>query len=168
MVSTQHRGKDIVIGVSEQRRFWDKVSIPSGDDCWDWFGTKNESGYGNLIIGGRGGKMMKSHRLSWLINRGDIGEGLCVLHKCDNPACVNPKHLFLGTKKDNTRDMIAKGRNSPPPHSYGENHHHAKFDKSVALSIRNDSRPASALSKIYGVCEETIYRIKNRKTWATT
>jgi len=86
-------------------RFWKKVKkIKNG--CWEWVGATT-CGYGRI---GVCGKTVIAHRLSWVWANGKIPKGLCVLHKCDNRPCVNPKHLFLGTKKDNTRDCIRKGR----------------------------------------------------------
>lgn len=95
-------------------RFWTRVSKSDDfDSCWEWTGTKDKDGYGKLSIGGRkvnGGKIYTAHRLSWMLNYGVIPNGLWVLHRCDNPCCCNPKHLFLGTVKDNVDDMRAKGR----------------------------------------------------------
>ena len=75
--------------------------------CWRWTGTKHYSGYGCFRVLG---KMWRAHRLSWVIHNGIIPDELCVLHRCDEPECVNPKHLFLGTQKDNLYDCINKGR----------------------------------------------------------
>ena len=80
--------------------------MPSG--CWH-HETATIVNYGNIIYLG---KYMKTHRASWLVHRGSIPEGLCILHRCDNRRCVNPEHLWLGTKTDNMADMVAKGRNA--------------------------------------------------------
>lgn len=93
-----------------EERFWSKVEFIPEHPCWEWNAAKNETGYGKMSSGIRGEGNLKAHRASWIINRGPIPEGACVLHKCDNPGCVNPNHLFLGTKKDNSQDMIKKGR----------------------------------------------------------
>ena len=84
--------------------------VPSG--CWEWKLYKNPLGYGVVSFGKRGQpkRITGAHRLSWIVYRGSIPDGLCVLHKCDNPSCINPDHLFLGTNADNMRDMAAKGR----------------------------------------------------------
>lgn len=88
-------------------RFWDKVSRPEG--CWKWTGVKNQFGYGRLRTGK---SMIVAHRVSWQIHNGPIPKGMSVLHKCDNPECTNPEHLFLGTYSDNAKDMVAKKRHN--------------------------------------------------------
>lgn len=89
-------------------RFWDKVLV--GDGCWEWqAGTQKHNGYGSFSMNGRD---VKAHRVSWLLWYGEIPKGLRVLHRCDNPPCIRPDHLFLGTQKDNVLDAVAKGRHS--------------------------------------------------------
>jgi hypothetical protein len=89
-----------------KKRFLAKVRKVEGG-CWLWTGGHNASGYGTTKIKANS---YLAHRVSWTIHRGEIPEGLFVCHHCDNPPCVNPDHFFLGTKKDNTQDSIAKGR----------------------------------------------------------
>ena len=93
-----------------EERFFDKVHKTSS--CWIWTGSKNRKGYGQMSFGRRGTKPVQAHRASWCIHFVYLPKGLWVLHRCDNPSCVNPRHLFLGTAQDNTDDMFRKGRAS--------------------------------------------------------
>ena len=90
-------------------RFWNKVQKGNKNSCWNWLGAKNPKGYGLLGIQY---PERRSHRFSWYLHNGKIPKKLFVLHSCDNPSCVNPNHLFLGTAQDNTNDMIKKGRDN--------------------------------------------------------
>lgn len=81
--------------------------VDKSGECWEWIGNKNSLGYGMIWYEG---KNIRSHRVSYFIKNGEFNDKLFVCHKCDNPKCVNPEHLFLGTSKDNMRDMIKKGR----------------------------------------------------------
>lgn len=92
-----------------KQRFWKRVEkLDSG--CWIWTGSKNVGGYGLVGSGGKGGKYLLTHRYSYTIHKGEIPQGMYVMHSCDNPSCVNPDHLSLGTPKDNTLDAKNKGR----------------------------------------------------------
>ena len=88
-------------------RFWKYTAKADPDQCWLWTGYKSGSGYGSLKIDG---KQRSAHRLSWELAHGPVPDGLSVLHRCDNPICVNPGHLWLGTPRQNMEDMAAKGR----------------------------------------------------------
>jgi hypothetical protein len=97
-------------------RFWKYASDQPGLDCWEWQGGKTAAGYGELGVGTN--KTMYAHRLSYRIYRGDIPRGLYICHACDNPGCVNPAHLFLGSDADNQRDKIQKGRSKNQRKTY--------------------------------------------------
>lgn len=94
--------------VKNEERFWAKVAKLGVCSCWEWTGWRKETGYGRVRIDGR---ILYAHRVSWILANGPIPDDLRVLHRCDNPPCVNPDHLFLGTQGDNNADRDAKGRN---------------------------------------------------------
>lgn len=91
-------------------RFWKFVNKKEENECWEWIGGRDDHGYGNFQLGPK--CCVKAHRFSYDLNVGEIPHGLMILHKCDNPTCVNPNHLMMGTMKDNVHDMLAKGRDA--------------------------------------------------------
>lgn len=140
-------------------KLWRFVDVCGADECWNWTGNKKtDFGYG--LIGHRRGYALRAHRVSWILVNGQIPTGMVVCHKCDNPACVNPHHLFLGTKKDNTHDMMRKGRMKKPPVRHGESHHNVTIPDSELPHIKNSRDSASALAVKYGVSHQTIRRIR--------
>lgn len=104
-----NRGRPIGSTTPIKDRLLRKIKINDVTDCWEWQGGKNNVGYG-MIRDEHG--MRTTHRVSYEEHKGNIPKGMCVCHSCDNPKCVNPDHLWLGTKKDNWQDMINKGRNN--------------------------------------------------------
>lgn len=130
------------------------------DECWPWTGAKRQNGYGHK---GWRGKQYLAHR--WMYERrvGPIPEGMVVCHACDNKWCVNPAHLFVGTQKDNVRDMYAKNRQADRK---GEKCGTSKLTEKEVLEIRAASDAKNvALAKQYGVSASLISQIRNRKTW---
>jgi hypothetical protein len=117
------------------QRFWSKVDVRGPDECWPWKASK-VSGYGQMSVAGQPGPA-RAHVVSWELHHGST-HGACVLHRCDNRACVNPGHLFLGSMADNTHDMIAKGRQKwwPGPKARGEHNGQAKLTDAQVREIR--------------------------------
>lgn len=143
-------------------RFWPKVDKRGSDECWPWRGAKSKSGYGIVRVGG---KRRRVHRLAYAFVNGPIPEGMHVLHRCDNPPCCNPNHLFLGTHAENMADMAKKGRQRGPK---GENHHKAKLTTADVRTIR-EWYPAGwtqrNLAAAFGVSQTIIGRIVRRDIW---
>lgn len=140
-------------------RFEAKVAFCPKSGCWLWTGHRYSQGYGAFHVAG---KVVRSHRIAWQFYCGRIPPGLWVLHKCDVRHCVNPYHLFLGTRADNTADMVSKGRQ---PRALGERNSHAKLTASDVLLIRADDRASHLIAADYSVSQSAIRWIKRRGTW---
>ena len=111
--------------------FWSRVDRSGGDkSCWNWTASRKPAGYGHMSWNGRENG---THRISWELAHGAIPDGLFVLHACDNPRCVNPAHLFLGTHQDNVTDMMRKGRSV---NLRGEQHGNCKLSDAQVAEIR--------------------------------
>lgn len=173
-------------------RFWINVDKHNGSDaCWNWNGTKDKNGYGRISIDGQ---RISAHRLSWGLHNGAIPKNIQVCHVCDNPACVNPRHLFLGTQADNMKDKQAKGRCPQPSNNgkwygslnpaTGKKHGTHTKPESRPTGERNGSVKLTAIDVIlireeyskggtterklaqkYGVSRSNIGRILRRENW---
>jgi hypothetical protein len=142
-------------------RFWEKVDRRDEDDCWPWIGSIDTRGYGT--IGANGGRpLLRAHRVVYELSISAIPPGMVVCHRCDNRACVNPGHLFVGTQRDNIMDMLHKGRRR----SYaGTGAPCAKLTDDQVLAIRADKRRVREIMATYQIGDTTVYSIKNRKSW---
>lgn len=135
----------------------------SGVGCWLWTGSTSGHGRARFSLGD---KMVNASRFAWQQSRGAIPEGLGVLHECDNPLCVNPSHLFLGTQKSNAEDMVRKGR-----HPFGERCGKATLTWDMVREIRERHIPrkrghgAPTLAKEFGVTGQTILEIVRGNIW---
>jgi len=156
-------------------RFWGKVDkersnvFYNGTRCWEWTAGREGDGYGSFRLDG---KQHKAHRISWILNFVEIPQGMGVLHHCDNPPCVNPEHLFLGTHKDNMQDKAMKGRNKkyrpltpPKPRKY-----RYKLTDEQVIEIRRryaawgrGGENCRQLAKEFGVSKSIIHAIATHK-----
>jgi hypothetical protein len=132
-------------------RFWSKVD--KSEDCWEWTAAKTSKGYGKFSLP-EAGKWALAHRYAYELSGADISD-MCVLHHCDNPACVNPDHLFLGTRADNAADRDRKGRGA------------TKLTADDVRSIRNMGGKATQrkIAEKYGVSQSIVQRILAGKIW---
>ncbi len=147
-------------------RFWEKVKKTT--DCWIWTAAAQPFGYGKFVVK-KGSSPVGAHRLSYEMEIGPIPEGMQVLHRCDNPACVKPDHLFLGTQADNIRDMRGKGRwkYKARDQSGERNPNSILTNAEVAAMLQdlsNGGRPVSVARK-YGIQYRTLWAIRQRKTF---
>src|SRR3990167_8959811 len=147
--------------------FWKKVD--KTDTCWNWIAHKLNYGYGGIRLNK---KEQRAHRISWELHNGEIPKGLHVIHKCDNPPCVNPDHLWLGTHQDNMRDRSKKGRTSRHIGNLdlgGEKHGSSKLKEKQVIEIRNLGKTGIYIQKeladLFGVHQTTINNILNNKYW---
>ena len=168
-------------------RFWRMVDragpVPAActalGSCWLWTGTTKPDGYGK-ISGDRRGRQrtLRAHRVSWELHRGPIPDDAYVLHRCDDPRCVNPAHLFLGSPADNARDMVAKGRSlrgdrcparaHPERLPHGERHKWAKLTAAVVLAARDLRRRGHsyrAIADELGLRYGTVYQVVTGRKW---
>lgn len=143
--------------------FWDLVIPEPNTGCWLWMASSNEHGYGRLLWGTN---LVGAHRLAYELTRGPIPAGLFVCHRCDNPPCCNPAHLFLGTAKDNGADMAAKGRSAR-----GERSGIAKITDAQARELRRlvaCGEPVGSVAARFGLRRATAYLIARGETWRHT
>ena len=144
-------------------RFWSKVDKRGPDDCWNWTAAKIRE-YGSFTF--NGGTQL-AHRVSWELAHGKSPGDLCVCHRCDNPSCVNPAHLFLDTQQGNVHDMWDKGR---APNLEGPNHPMNRVTKHMAEEILvrlSYGEMQADLAKEFGLSQTTISNIKVNKHWTT-
>lgn len=142
-------------------RFWQYVDLRDDAECWPWTGCTTSNGYGRASRDG--GANVLAHRFAYELVLGPIPEGLCILHACDTPACVNPAHLSVGTHQENILDCVLKGRSAR-----GEKNGRAKLTvadvRAIQGELRND-RPHRLISEAFGISTKTVSRISRALTW---
>jgi hypothetical protein len=150
----------VPVGRTLADRYWLKVDKHGENGCWRWLGSKSDFGYGRLLHTHAAGlaAYTTAHRASWEIHAGPVPDGLLVLHRCDNAECSNPAHLFLGTARDNSEDMAAKGR--------GGRTKVAPQDVLPIVEKHAEGRTPTALATEYGVTVGAIYHLLNGRTWS--
>lgn len=150
--------------MSLAERFWKKVAVGRHCDCWEWLAFKNPKGYG--MVKDADGDSRPAHRVAYRLAVGPIPDKMHVLHRCDNPSCVNPSHLFLGTNFDNVADRVAKGRSGA---LRGEGSPVSKLTADQVSDIRarygGKRGEIIALATEFGVDRTNIAYILKRKTW---
>jgi hypothetical protein len=147
---------------TSEERFWAKVN--KTDTCWLWTASKDRDGYGQFRFNGT---TVKAHRVVIQLEGSDIPSGMCVLHHCDNPGCVNPDHLYIGTPKQNTGDMIERGR-SKYVGQKGEAHGCAKLCELDVRLIRDlaETSTQQEIADWFGIAQSHVTNIVNHKSWA--
>jgi len=146
-----------------EKRLAKKLMVMPRSQCHVFIGAKGQMGHGMIAIGGygkEGRRKIMAHRAAWELVNGPIPSDLCVLHKCDNPSCCNVNHLFLGTKADNSADMVSKGRQKK-----GSELPQAVLTALDILNIRESNLSQSELARRYEVSQPNIWSIIHRKTW---
>lgn len=150
-------------------RFEDKYMPEPNSGCWIWLGAVWKHPYGDRGKMWLAGDVQRfAYRISYELFVGPIPDGLLICHKCDTPICVNPDHLFAGTSRDNTQDMIRKGRRMgvSGPYNVGASNGMAKLSETDVRAIRADQAAASAIATKYGVSRGAIRDIKTGRNWA--
>lgn len=150
-------------------RLWSLVVKRSANECWEWTGFVEKSGYPRIGSGMRHGRSLRANRVVWELLKGKIPKGKLVCHSCDNRRCLNPNHLFLGTHQDNMTDMVRKGRSLSGNSSPARNGHR-KLVWSTVNEIRRiyaRSHPVQRrLAERFGVTPPTICNILKNKIWS--
>jgi len=145
-----------------KNRFWERVKKGRPNDCWIWLLCKDKDGYGQFNFNK---KRLRAHRVSFLLANKTIKKSLLVCHKCNNPPCVNPKHLYAGTQADNDLDAVRAGTKYYVQSKVGTAHHSNKLTKDQVIFILGSKLSGSCLAKMFGVSNMLISKIRRRSIW---
>ena len=151
---------ELKIKEKQKTNFLLKVAPKNHNGCMEWLGSRNPKGYGQFTVGRFSAR---ASRVAWIIEYGDLPVDKFVLHKCDNPPCVNPKHLYLGTNSDNMLDKFRRGRQGRT--AQGIEKSNAKFTEQDIINIRSDPRKQVVIAKEYKVHPTAIHAIKKGRAW---
>jgi GTP-dependent phosphoenolpyruvate carboxykinase len=147
--------------------FWDRVKKGAQDECWEWQGYRDKNGYGHLTVHQ---EVKLAHRYAWEDIYGSLPDWLYVLHKCDNPSCVNPEHLILGTQQDNLADCVAKGRASGGSMP-GELNPSAKITaiqaREIYISRNRFGNKLRVIAEKYGITPQAVHLIAKGIKWSS-
>ena len=143
-----------------EERFWEKVIPEPNSGCWLWTGASDSKGYGSFR--GKHGAIISAPRVAYALTYGEIPKGKWVLHKCDNRACVNPEHLYVGTRAQNNQDAYDRGRQ---PYRGGSLHSRAVLTAKQVKEVRSSGADAKWLAQKYGCHICTIYRVRWKKRY---
>lgn len=148
---------------SWSERFWQKVDKSGGESaCWPWSGARHPKGYGNFMATRRMTRI--AHRLAYLLAHGELPSDKMVCHSCDNPACCNPAHLFLGSAKENSQDMVKKMRS---PHGERQGHTRLSQREVQAIHRLNAMKRLTQreIGEAFGISQQTTNAIINKRNW---
>ena len=148
------------MALTDNQRFWSKVSIGSDDECWNWLGGVVERGHGQFWING---KHVYAHRFAKSLYE-SVPDDKLVCHTCDNAGCVNPRHLYVGTHSDNAKDRIGTPSHYQPDNA-GEKHGLAKLTEEDVIEIRASSLSSSEIARRKGVTHKAVSMIRNYQRW---
>jgi hypothetical protein len=148
-------------------RFWSNVNIKKPDDCWEWQSGMFSNGYGQFRVGK---KKFKAHRFSYLLHNNILPKGKIICHRCDNPKCCNPKHLFAGTHKDNADDRDAKGRGAyknckPQPGMKNGSSKLRPNQVLTAIMLMDSGLHTTTIARAFGISNSQARNIKYGRSW---
>lgn len=157
-----------MLAAKHSSSFWSKVAIGGHSECWEWLGSKQHFGHGAMSVNADGKRTsVGAHRMSYVLHHGEIPDGMIVRHTCDNPPCVNPAHLLIGTRADNAADMVNRGRTAD---TRGELNGFRRLSDEAALEIigllsRPNPPTQGEIAAQFGISRSTVSLIRHHKRW---